>query len=323
MDFLHILINNNDINTHILLSNIILTDSKGVKIPLNLDFNESNEWSVSDIDLSGDFRIIANLELNGEFVTSNLSNISIDFGHRIINQPPNCSQAYPGVTMLWPPNHQLIDIKILGITDPDSDPLKITIDGIYQDEPVNEKGDGNTEPDGFGLGTPVAKVRSERSGKGNGRVYHIFFTASDIIDNNCSDEVIVFVPKSMGQNKVTIDEGPLYNSTIVQLNNENPLSYNENINNFQIGIDDIISEPYPNPVNSEASVVAKVKYNQNVNIEILDPMGNKIKDIFSGYVNVENPVYMKINSSEFVNGIYFLKATGDEVSTIKKVIFIK
>ncbi|TAL70086.1 MAG: T9SS type A sorting domain-containing protein [Bacteroidetes bacterium] len=323
MDFLHIIINNNDINCLVLLSNIVLTDSQGNLIALNLDFSESNEWSVSDIDLSGDFKLVANLKLNGEFETSNLSNVTIDFGHRIVNQPPDCSQAYPSSMMLWPPNHQLVNIKILGITDPDSDPVNITIDGIYQDEPVNEKGDGNTEPDGFGLGTSIAMVRSERSGKENGRVYHIYFTATDLIGNNCSSEVKVGVPKSMGLNGYPKDDGPLYNSTIAFLNEGNLLLDNDDFNKITISNGELLSEVFPNPVTSDASIVLKGNYNQFVNVDVLDLMGNRLFNIFNGIVNAEEQLNLKIKFSDIKEGIYFIRAAGEGTTSIKKITIIK
>jgi hypothetical protein len=44
---------------------------------------------------------------------------------------------------------------------------------------VDGLGDGSTSPDGTGVGTEQAQVRAERAESGNGRVYHIAFTASD------------------------------------------------------------------------------------------------------------------------------------------------
>jgi predicted extracellular nuclease len=132
-----------------------------------------------------------------------------------LNAPPNCSGAFASPDTLWPVNHQMVAIEILGVTDPDGDPITITIDSIFQDEPVNGLGDGDTAPDGAGIGTSTAWVRAERDGRGNGRVYHIFFTATDSYGNSCSGKVLVSVPKNLGRNGAAVDDGPLYNSTLV------------------------------------------------------------------------------------------------------------
>ena len=75
-------------------------------------------------------------------------------------------------------------------------------------------GSGKFSPDGRGLGTATAEVRSERNGKADGRVYHIFFTATDPAGAACSGEVRVGVTHDQGGSLDLIDGGPIYNSTI-------------------------------------------------------------------------------------------------------------
>ena len=133
-----------------------------------------------------------------------------------INSPPNCSKATPSTAVLWPPNHQFASISILGVTDPNGDSVNIKIDSILQDEAVNANGSGNTAPDGRGVGTSAAQVRAERIGDpkvpGNGRVYHIGFTADDGLGASCTGGVLVGVPHNQGT--TPIDDGAIYDSTI-------------------------------------------------------------------------------------------------------------
>lgn len=132
-----------------------------------------------------------------------------------LNAPPFCGDAYPSEVYLWPPNHRFVDISVLGVIDPDGDDISITIDAIFQDEPVDGPGSGNTAPDGMGIGTDTAQVRAERMGNGNGRVYHIYFTANDSNGNTCSGEVLVVVPRNRNAIGKEVDEGPLYDSTLI------------------------------------------------------------------------------------------------------------
>jgi PKD repeat protein len=130
------------------------------------------------------------------------------------NQPPDCTQGEPSKDRIWPPNHKFVPVTILGVTDPDSDPVSIRIDSIFQDEPVDGRGDGHTSPDGTGVGSATAEVRAERSGRENGRVYHIGFTAEDGQGGNCTGEVMVGVPHDdRGKKSVAVDDGPNYDST--------------------------------------------------------------------------------------------------------------
>jgi hypothetical protein len=138
---------------------------------------------------------------------------------QLVNTPPVCSAAVPSTSLIWPPNHQLVSIGANGVVDPDGDDVTIAITAIFQDEPTSDGSDGDTAIDGFGVGTSMAQVRAERSGDGNGRVYHIGFTASDPWGASCVGEVTVGVPHSQGRGAGgarsggPIDEGALYDST--------------------------------------------------------------------------------------------------------------
>jgi von Willebrand factor type A domain len=129
------------------------------------------------------------------------------------NNNPDCSTAAPSESTLWPPNHKMKSITITGVTDPDGDPVTIAIDSIFQDEPTNGLGDGDKSPDGAGVGTDTAEVRSERSGTADGRVYHILFTADDGNGGTCSGEVLVSVPHDQ-DGAAAVDGGSLFDSTV-------------------------------------------------------------------------------------------------------------
>jgi len=132
----------------------------------------------------------------------------------VLNRPPVCDAAMPSTASLWPPNHQFEPISVLQVIDPEGDAVTIAITSIFQDEPVNGLDDGDTSPDGQGIGTPIAEVRAERWGEGNGRFYHIGFTASDPRGGSCAGGVVVYVPLSRNPNDIEVDDGPIYDSTL-------------------------------------------------------------------------------------------------------------
>jgi predicted extracellular nuclease len=123
-----------------------------------------------------------------------------------LNVGPSCEGALADPDRLFPANHKFVDIDIEGVTDPDGDEVEIAVDSIFQDEPVGSKADGR------GVGTDTAEVRAERVGSGNGRVYHISFTATDELGLTCSGEVTVGVPRS--RHGTPVDDGALFDSTI-------------------------------------------------------------------------------------------------------------
>lgn len=130
-----------------------------------------------------------------------------------LNEPPNCSAAAANPGILTLPLFQLVPIQIVGVTDPDGDPVTITVTGIRQDESVSELISGLlTAPDGFGVGTSSPQVRAERPLLllSNGRVYHIYFDASDGNGGSCSGDVTVKVPLIFP----AVDNGPSFDSTV-------------------------------------------------------------------------------------------------------------
>ena len=125
------------------------------------------------------------------------------------NNPPVCD-ATPSETILWPPNHKMNEITLSGGSDPDGDPITLSVLQINQDEPVNDLGDGNTSPDGEIVDDSTVKVRAERSGLGDGRVYVIDYEISDGTDS-CIGSVSVGVPHD--KKDTPMDSGAIYDSS--------------------------------------------------------------------------------------------------------------
>jgi subtilase family serine protease/Tol biopolymer transport system component len=130
--------------------------------------------------------------------------------------PPVCSLAKPSSAELWPPNHALIAIRIVGLTGEDgpgkADPrrLSVKVMSVTQDERVAGLGDGDTSPDAV-IDDASVLLRAERSGQGNGRVYRVAFKASDAWGRTCDGSVFVSVPHN--RKSTAIDDGQRYDST--------------------------------------------------------------------------------------------------------------
>jgi len=129
------------------------------------------------------------------------------------NAPPDCSAAAAMPEELWPPDRKMADVAIVGVTDPDGDPVALTITSIFQDEPLANSHADDTCGDGAGVGTGMASVRAQSDGTGDGRVYSIGFTATDADGGACSGTATVCVPRDQSGNGTCVDQGPLFDST--------------------------------------------------------------------------------------------------------------
>jgi len=129
------------------------------------------------------------------------------------NSSPVCTAAQAFPSALWAPNHQFVPIAIMGVTDPEGDSVTLTVTGVTQDEPVKGAGSGHTSPDAV-IQAGATSVRAERAGTGNGRVYHLSFTADDGKGGSCTGTVTVDVPHSLHKGTTVIDDGQIYDSTL-------------------------------------------------------------------------------------------------------------
>lgn len=103
-------------------------------------------------------------------------------------------------SILWPPNHELVDIVIQANAQDDCGHISLAAT-VSSSEPLNKEGDGNTDFDYTSPvvhedGTITLQLRSERSGKGIGRTYVITIFASDRSGNVTQAELQIMAPHS-------------------------------------------------------------------------------------------------------------------------------
>jgi len=116
-------------------------------------------------------------------------------------QPMLEVEATPSV--IWPPNHKMIDIHVSVRTSDICDLVpEIRLVSITSNEAPNGNGDGNTKPDfdraDFGTDDRDFRVRAERKGNGDGRVYTIEYVAEDDSGNMTTAYTTVRVPHDQG-----------------------------------------------------------------------------------------------------------------------------
>lgn len=115
-------------------------------------------------------------------------------------QPPEV-EAY--TLELWPPNHRMVEIAptdCATVFDACAeDDVDFAFTYVAVDEPKDGRGDGNFAPDVRLDCDGRLRVRAERAGPRDGRVYRIGFEAHDGNGNRLSGECFAEVPKSQAQ----------------------------------------------------------------------------------------------------------------------------
>ena len=134
----------------------------------------------------------------------------VTFTITVAHSLPSCGAATASPSALWPPNHKLVTIAIANVKNADGAAITTKVTSIFQDEPTQGLGDGDTPIDGSIVnGTPL--LRAERSGEGNGRVYYLGFTATTPSGGSCTGTVSVGVPHD--QAHAAVGDGAKYDST--------------------------------------------------------------------------------------------------------------
>jgi hypothetical protein len=123
--------------------------------------------------------------------------------------------------VLWPPNHKYVTFTladfVLSVSDNCTDLSldDVVISEVTSDEPedVQGRGDGKTKKDMLlSSDGKSVKLRRERRGKGNGRVYTIDIEAVDASGNVATESFQVHIPRSRRRN--AIDDGPAYSVSL-------------------------------------------------------------------------------------------------------------
>lgn len=142
----------------------------------------------------------ATLTVTDEHGASDTDTVTIE----VVDTTPPEIMLDASMTSLWPPEHDLIEAVTLWVSDRcDAEPIVVI--SVTQDEPVEDQtGDGNFSPDAKFVYDPDGKViglrlRAERKGNGDGRVYLIIVIATDATGNVAKKCCAVTVPKSQSE----------------------------------------------------------------------------------------------------------------------------
>ncbi|OAD20571.1 PKD domain-containing protein, partial [Candidatus Thiomargarita nelsonii] len=115
-------------------------------IPVDLSNNDDCITTFMAPSISSDMEELPfRLTVTDEWDSSDADEVVIHV--QDTNAPPACELAVAEPELIWPPNHKMVPIEILNVTDPDEDQLFLEITEVTQDEDVNGLGDGDTSPD--------------------------------------------------------------------------------------------------------------------------------------------------------------------------------
>jgi glycosidase len=122
------------------------------------------------------------------------SNTCITTFNVIDDTPPTITGVEVDRPVLSPPNHKMVTVAVNYSSADNCGPV-ISALSVASNETVDGSDDGDTAPDWEIVDSHHVRLRAERSGVGNGRVYTITITCTDGGGNSTISSVTVTVPR--------------------------------------------------------------------------------------------------------------------------------
>jgi hypothetical protein len=242
--------------------------------------------------------------------------------------------------MIWPPNHQYHTFEIsdfvASVTDGGTPGLSLAdvfIVAVTSDEPENGNDDGNTTNDIVIVDCQTVKLRAERQGNGNGRVYTITVAAQDQSGNVGTASFQVHVPKNQSGD-FTVDDGPMYevlsgcsapNSAAKTLaaNSANT----EEMESEQAPADFELAQNYPNPFNPETEIRFQLPQASHVVLKIFNMLGREIitltdRQFEAGYHRVRWNG-KDGNGNSLASGVYFYQLQASSFTQVRRMSLLR
>jgi Bacterial Ig domain len=116
-------------------------------------------------------------------------------------QPPAITASL-ATTLLWPPDHDLIDVGFTAsATDNSGDPVSLSY-AVFSDENDLTPANGDMSPDAKDVAPSSLRLRAERNATEDGRVYVVVVTATDSSNNTSRKCLAAIVPKNLSNGAV-------------------------------------------------------------------------------------------------------------------------
>jgi PKD repeat protein len=166
----------------------------------DVDMDLDYMWSEGDAVVGTEANLTITLSLGSHILTLNATDDSGNVGtdnvaiEAVDTTPPEINVTV-NPDIVWPPNHKYVDVETVVTVHDAVDPSPtLTLVSVTSSEPDNGKGDGNTTNDIVILGDNMFRLRAERSGMGQGRIYTITYRATDASGNSAETSITITVP---------------------------------------------------------------------------------------------------------------------------------
>jgi hypothetical protein len=258
------------------------------------------------------------LDLGDNYVTvtaddGNGGNCSTDIIVSVVDNTDPVMSVGTETLGMWPPNHKyktfmVADFDVSASDNCGSVSVAITNVTSNEDDDAKGGGDGNTTDDIVLVNSTTVKLRAERDGSGDGRVYTITVTAEDGSGNTIQATCEVIVPHDRS-------------------------GLPKNIGSQFVGDDMVIpgdyqlSQNYPNPFNPTTEITFALPQAETVKLSIYNTNGQLIRTLVNGFYSEGFHTVMwnatDESGSRVTSGMYVYVLRAGEVILQNKMLLMK
>ena len=232
---------------------------------------------------------------------------------------------------LWPPNHKY---KAVGVADiVRAVTGGITLEDVFivsvtSDEPEHEGGDGNTTDDIVITDCRTVKLRAERQGGGNGRVYTIHVAAVDDAGRVVTAAFPIWAPLSKKEHAV--DDGPAYEvlsdctpSSEVHARRAEAapeVALLETVQEIPTAF--ALAPNYPNPFNPATTIEFALPEAVSVSLRVYDVTGREVARLVDGAM-VAGTHRVAFDASRLPSGVYLYRLQAGSFTQVHRMTLMK
>jgi hypothetical protein len=193
---------------------------EGSAVLLTSSASSGNQWYRNSGLLNGATSITYNATIPGLYTVlainnGCLSSSSNAFIVEMIQPQTSITSISATPATLWPPDHRLVDVKIDYVSNSNCGTPGCVL-SVTSNEAQNGLGDGDVDNDWQILDDHHVRLRAERSGNGNGRIYTISIKCVSAAGDTSAKAVNVYV-----QNKsldITTQSNPTTTNFVLTVN---------------------------------------------------------------------------------------------------------
>ena len=242
--------------------------------------NCTSSVTVTVVPASGTFFAVGATTVNARATDAAGNTATCSFNVTVNDvEPPVIHNLSVTPPVLWPPNHKMKNITA-NYTSTDNCPGPIDCEiTVTSDEPQSGTGNGDQSPDWNVLNDHHLKLRAERAGDGDGRVYTVKITCTDQYANSTSGTKTVLVPHDMRARDIRqlvfqyaehghgnrTEAASASGKNVVIINEENPEM-------------STLVQVYPNPSSSYFTINIEASDNkEKISVRLIDVAGRVVE----------------------------------------------